>query len=126
MKNGKHVFFRCGDCNFLHLGKVSICSKCHSSNILEETFDEIPLDRFEMFSDHEKISAPGACCAICHASSEEKGIDFYSIEDRPAINKGHIYCPEHYIKMKWLMITYGLNLHDAEANIALSERRKFY
>ncbi len=94
--------------------------------MLEETFDEIPLDRFEMFSDHEKISSPEACCAICHASSKEKAIDFYSIEDKPDISKGHIYCPEHYIKMKWLMVTYGLILHDAEASIVLTERRRLY
>ena len=125
-KNGKEIFFRCGTCNFLHLGKVSLCCNCHSSNILEETYDELPLDQFEMFSEHEKISEPDSCCSICGKNRKEAGIDFYSVENKPDIKKGHIYCPEHYIKVKWLMVIYGLILLDAEAHIAVNERRRFY
>lgn len=103
---------------------MSICSKCQSNEIEQETYDELPLDQFEIFTDEERIESPGACCSICGKQSEQVGIDFYTIEPDSESTNGHIYCPEHYIKVKWLMLTYGLILLDAEANIHLSEGRK--
>ena len=123
-RNGKSIFYRCSVCNHLHLGYVSICAKCHSPRILKETYDEIPLDQYEIFSDKEKVIGGIGTCSICYADSKEHGVDFYCIEHDTENNKGHIYCPEHYLKIKWIMITYGLGLHNAEVSLAQFERRK--
>ena len=123
-RNGNHIFYRCSACNHLHLGYVSICAKCHSPNIMKETYDEIPLDQFEMFSDEEKVIGGTGTCSFCNKSSRDHGIDYYCIEHESGSSNGHIYCPEHYLMMKWLMITYGLALHDAEVSLAKFERRK--
>lgn len=74
-----------------------------------------------MFSDKDKLESNMGVCSICHIPSEGK--PYYEIKDSHSVN-GHIYCPEHYIKVKWVMITYGMSLHNAEKSIALGERRR--
>jgi len=121
-RNGKHVFYRCASCNYLHIHRVIICCKCQKEDIRKETFDELPLDQFDMFSDKDRLELGVGVCSVCKIPSDSR-VCYYEIKDSHSSN-GNIYCPEHYIKVKWVMIAYRMTLHNAEESITLGERRR--
>lgn len=99
-KNGEHVFYRCEDCNYLHLGIVATCCKCFSANIIKEVFDELPLSELNILSEEDKITDSGAVCSFCGRRNTDYDTPLYEIVDRSKTKKRHIYCPTHYLMLK--------------------------